>query len=118
MGQSYYAIITSTISTISLASLAFELDLYLILLIFPLLLVLTFIIGYYLDVRNIKTMDSLKSLEMTHRVLNTGDLKNQEFHIMLTSVLIEALRQGKDFNLDILLNEYNKYKQKWTSKAK
>ncbi len=113
MGQSYYAIITSTISAISLASLAFQLDLWIIFVIFPVLLILTFVIGYYLDVRNIKTMDSLKSIEMTQRFLNTNDMKNQEFHIMLTTVLIEALKDGKDFNPETLLEKYDEYRKKW-----
>ena len=115
MGQSYYAIITSTISAISLATLAFQLELWLIFLIFPMLLIITFIIGYYLDIRNIKTMDSLKSIEMAQRFLNTGDMKNQEFHIMLTTILVKALKEGKDFNPNKLLEEYEEYKKKWKS---
>ena len=115
MGQSYYAIITSTISAISLASLAFQLDLWFIFLIFPIFLVITFIIGYYLDIRNIKTMDSLKSIEMTQRFLNTSDIKNQEFHLMLTSVLITAIKQGKEIDPEILLEKYEEYKKKWKS---
>lgn len=113
MGQSYYAIITSTISAISLVSLAFQLNFLFLVLLFPFLLLTTFGIGYYLDVRNINSMDSLKSNEMTHRFLNTGDLKNQDFQMMQTSILVEAITKGKEFDPNIILERYREYRSKW-----
>ena len=113
MGQSYYAIITSTISAISLVSLAFQLNFWFLVLLFPFLLLTTFGIGYYLDVRNIKSMDSLKSNEMTHRFLNTGDLKSQDFQMMQTSILVEAITKGKEFDPNIILERYKEYRNKW-----
>jgi len=115
MGQSYYAIITSTISAISLVSLAFQFNILFIVLLFPFLLVITFGIGYYLDIRNINSMDSLKSNEMTHRFLNTGDLKNQEFQMMQTAILVEAITKGKEFDPAVILERYNEYRNKWKS---
>ena len=113
MGQSYYAIITSTISAISLVSLAFQLNFWFLVLLFPFLLLTTFGIGYYLDVRNIKSMDSLKSNEMTHRFLNTGDLKSQDFQMMQTAILVEAITKGNEFDPNIILERYKEYRNKW-----
>lgn len=113
MGQSYYAIITSTISAISLVSLAFQLNFWFLVLLFPFLLLTTFGIGYYLDVRNINSMDSLKSNEMTHRFLNTGDLKSQDFQMMQTAILVEAITKGNEFDPNIILERYKEYRNKW-----
>lgn len=115
MGQSYYAILTSTISAISLVSLAFQFNIWIIVLIFPFLLLITFGIGYYLDVRNINSMDSLKSNEMTHRFLNTGDLKSQEFQMMQTAILVEAITKGNEFDPNVILERYKEYRNKWKS---
>ncbi|KKM97559.1 hypothetical protein LCGC14_1166820 [marine sediment metagenome] len=115
MGQSYYTIITSTISAIALVSLAFHINIWITILTFPLLLVITFAIGYYLDIRNVRSIDSLKSIEMTQRFLNKGDLKSQEFQIMQTAIIIEAIRKGKDFDPKILWERYEEYKKKWKS---
>ena len=116
MGQSYYSILMSTINAISLVSLAFALDLIWLLLIFPPLLLITYFIGYYLDKHNINSMDSLKSNEMVHRFLNTGDLKTQEFQLLQTEILIEALQsiqQGKDYDFKNIRQKYDEYFLKW-----
>ncbi len=117
MGQSYYAIITSTISTISLVTLAFEINIWIIVFLFPFLLFTTFAIGYYLDVRNINSIDTLKSNEMAHRFLNKGDIKNQEFQIMQTTILVEAItnaiKKGKDFDPNTIWQRYEEYRSKW-----
>ena len=115
MGQSYYTIITSTVSAISLVSLAYNINLWIAIITFPFLLLFTYIIGYYLDIRNVKSIDSLKSIEMTHRFLNKGDIKTQEFQIMQTVIIIEAIQKGKDFNPDIIWKRYNEYKKRWES---
>jgi len=113
MGQSYYAIITSTINAVALVSLAFEVGLMILIFIFPLLIFTTFLVGYYLDVRNINSMDSLKSNEMAHRFLNTGDLKSQEFQLMQTKIIIEAIIKGKQFDVNKLKSKYEEYVNKW-----
>lgn len=115
MGQSYYSLLTSTISAISLASIAFQINLWLLLLMFPIFLLITYFIGYYLDIRNINTMDTLKSNEMANRFLNTGDMKNQEFQLLLFTTLIEAIKTGDDFDEDVLFEKYLEYKKKWES---
>ncbi len=83
--------------------------------IFPFLLLITYIIGYYLDIWNISTMDSLKIIEITHRYLNMGNEKSQEFQLMQTSILIEAIKKGKEFDSNILWKRYEEYKNKWNS---
>jgi uncharacterized membrane protein len=117
MGQSYYAIITSTISTVSLVTLAFEINIWIIVFLFPFLLFTTFAIGYYLDVRNINSIDTLKSNEMAHRFLNKGDIKNQEFQMMQTTILVEAIinaiKKGKDFDPNTIWQRYEEYRSKW-----
>ena len=115
MGQSYYTILTSTISAISLVSLAYQIDILIAVIIFPILIILTYAIGYYLDIRDIKSIDSLKSIEMTQRFLNKGDLKNQEFLIMQTQILIEAISKGKEFDPEVIWERYEEYKKKWKS---
>ncbi|MHA1689977.1 MAG: hypothetical protein ACTSUN_11715, partial [Promethearchaeota archaeon] len=92
LGQSYYSIIVSTLSAISLISLAFQINFWMIVLIFPFILLAAYVIGYFLDVYNINTMDTLKSNEITQRFLTTSDVKNQEFALLQTEILLEALR--------------------------
>ncbi len=72
MGQSYYSIAVSTVSAISLISLAFKITFWTLIIIFPFLLLGAFIVGYFLDIYNINTMDTLKSNEITHRFLTTS----------------------------------------------
>ena len=117
MGQSYYGIVVSTISAVSLIKLAFDLDIYLIILMFPAFLLGAFTIGYYLDKKNINSMDQLKSNEMSQRYLNTGNIKSQEFELMMTEVLLEgfkAVQKGEAFDTSILRQRYSEYKRKWS----
>jgi hypothetical protein len=63
-------------------------------------------------------MDSMKSIEMTHRFLNTGDIKAQEFQMIQTQMMLKALqamKEGKEFNPAELEDKYNAYLKKWTS---
>ncbi|MHA1147107.1 MAG: hypothetical protein ACTSR8_02570 [Promethearchaeota archaeon] len=117
MGQSYYGIVVSTISAVSLIKLAFDLDIILIILMFPVFLLGAFAIGYYLDIKNINSMDQLKSNEMSQRYLNTGNIKNQEFELMMTEVLLEgikAIQKGEPFDTNTLQQRYSEYKKKWS----
>ena len=117
MGQSYYAIIMSTVNAISLVSLAFALSIWYLILAFPILLLMTFGIGFYLDKYDIKTEDALKSNEMINRFLNTGDIKTQEFQLLQTKIILKALSawtRGEEFNADQKLKaSYDQYWEKW-----
>ncbi len=118
LGQSYYSIVVSTISAISLISLAFNIDLVVVILTFPILLLFTYVIGYFLDVFNINTMDVLKSNEVSQRFLTTSDLKTQEFQLLQTELILEALKAVKENSkLDPkeLLSKYDLYFKKWKS---
>ncbi|TFF89873.1 MAG: hypothetical protein EU548_05895 [Promethearchaeota archaeon] len=115
MGQSYYSILTSTVSAISLASLAFQINFLWLIMVFPFLILCTYLIGYYLDIKNVNTIDQLKSNEMTHRFLNTSDIKSQEFQLLITEMLIRALQKGETFDSSVLREKYEEYKKKWKS---
>ncbi|MFW9937126.1 MAG: hypothetical protein ACFFD5_05715 [Candidatus Thorarchaeota archaeon] len=118
MGQSYYSIAVSTISAISLISLAFEITFWILILAFPLLLFVAFIIGYFMDIYNINTMDILKSNEITHRYLTTNDLKTQEFQLLQTEIIlkaIQAIQENKKLDPKELLQKYDSYYRKWKS---
>ena len=121
LGQSYYSIAVSTVSAISLISLAFEITIWMLIIFFPVLLLLTFIIGYFMDIYNINTMDKLKSDEVGNRYLTTGDKKTQEFQLLQTEIVIEALKAiQEDRQLDPkdLLKKYDLYVKKWESPYK
>jgi len=118
LGQSYYSIAVSTVSAISLISLAFRIEFWMIAIAFPILLFFAYVIGYFLDIYNINTMDTLKSNEITQRFLTTSDLKNQEFQLLQTEILLEAIKainDGKQLEPRKLLKKYEDYYEKWKS---
>ncbi|MBY9015700.1 MAG: hypothetical protein KGD68_08425 [Candidatus Lokiarchaeota archaeon] len=118
LGQSYYAIAVSTVSAISLISLAFEISFWMLILIFPVLLLGAFVIGYFMDIYNINTMDSLKSNEIGNRYLTTSDLKSQEFQLLQTEIVLEALKaiqEERQLDPKDLLKKYDLYFRKWKS---
>lgn len=112
MGQTYYSIIVSTMSAISLLTIAFHLNLWHLIIIFPFILLATFLIGLFLDKKNINLEDYRKSIEMHARKLNLEDIKQQEFQLMQTIFIIKALREN--INEEDLISEYRKYKDKWS----
>ena len=121
MGQSYYSIVVSTVSAISLISLAFQISFWMLIVAFPILLFLTYIIGYFMDIYNINTMDTLKANEITHRYLTTSDIKNQEFQLLQTEIMLNAIKAYQDGeNLDPkeLLKKYELYFKKWKTPQK
>jgi hypothetical protein len=118
LGQSYYAIAVSSVSAISLISLAFEISFWMLIVIFPVLLLGTFVIGYFMDIYNINTMDKLKSNEIGNRFLTTSDLKSQEFQLLQTEIVLEALKaiqEERQLDPKDLLKKYDLYYRKWKS---
>ncbi|MFX0041581.1 MAG: hypothetical protein ACFE8L_01600 [Candidatus Hodarchaeota archaeon] len=116
MGQSYYGIIVSTISAIALLKIAFDINLFSIIVMFPIFFMGAFIIGYYLDIKNITTMDQMKSVEMSQRFLNIANIKTQEFDLLQTEIILkglESLREGKPVDFSELKTRYDEYKKKW-----
>lgn len=121
LGQSYYAIIVSSVSAISLISLAFEITIWMLILAFPILLLSTFVIGYFMDIYNINTMDSLKANEIGQRYLTTSDMKGQEFQLLQTEIVLEALKaiqEERELDPKDLLKKYDLYFRKWKSPYK
>jgi len=121
MGQSYYSIAVSTVSAISLISLAFRIEFWMLIVAFPILLLMTFTIGYFLDIYNINTMDTLKANEITHRYLTTSDLKSQEFQLLQTEIILEAIKaiqEQRKLEPDKLLKKYQDYFDRWKSPQK
>jgi len=118
LGQSYYSIVVSTVSAISLISLAFNITIWMLIIIFPILLLGAFIIGYFMDIFNINTMDNLKSNEVGNRYLTTSDLKSQEFQLLQTEIILEALKavqENDQLDPKDLLRKYDLYFRKWKS---
>ena len=121
LGQSYYGIAVSTVSAISLISLAFEINFWMLILVFPVLLLGAFIIGYFMDIYNINTMDSLKANEIGNRYLTTSDIKGQEFQLLQTEIVLEALKavqEKRQLDPKDLLKKYDLYFRKWNSPYK
>lgn len=118
LGQSYYSIAVSTVSAISLISLAFEISFWMLIFAFPVLLFGTFVIGYFMDIYNINTMDKLKANEIGHRYLTTSDLKSQEFQLLQTEIVLEALKaiqEKRQLDPKDLFKKYDRYTRKWKS---
>ncbi len=121
LGQSYYAIVVSSVSAISLISLAFEITFWMLILAFPILLLSTFVIGYFMDIYNINTMDKLKANEIGNRYLTTSDIKGQEFQLLQTEIVLEALKaiqEERQLDPKDLLKKYDLYFRKWKSPYK
>ena len=121
LGQSYYSIVVSSVSAISLISLAFEITIWMLILAFPILLVGAFVIGYFMDIYNINTMDKLKANEISHRYLTTSDMKGQEFQLLQTEIVLEALKaiqEERELDPKDLLKKYDLYFRKWKSPYK
>ena len=112
MGQTYYSMIISTISAISLITLAFNFDIWILIVIFPVILLATFFIGLFMDKKNNNLEDYRKSIEMQSRKLNLNDIKTQEFNLLQTIFIIKALKDK--ISEEDLLKEYAEYKKRWS----
>ncbi len=116
--QVYYAIIMSTINAISLISLAFHVEFWVLVVLFPFIIGATLWVGFYMDKHDIITQDSLKTADMANRFLNTGDVKAQEFQLLQTEILLDALQALQDkrpIDAAALRQKYETYIQKWKS---
>ncbi len=121
LGQSYYTIIVSSVSAISLISLAFEITIWMLIAAFPIILLGTFVIGYFMDIYNINTMDKLKANEIGNRYLTTSDMKGQEFQLLQTEIVLEALKaiqEERQLDPKDLLKKYDLYFRKWKAPYK
>ena len=74
-----------------------------------------------MDIYNINTMDKLKANEIANRYLTTSDIKSQEFQLLQTEIVLEALKAiQEESQLDPkgLLKKYDLYLRKWKSPYK
>ena len=118
MGMSYYTLAMSTITAAMLLKTNYDIQLEWIIAILPLLFIATIFLGYLLDTLNINTQDLRKSNEMTHRFLLKSDLKSQEFQLMQTRFLVEALqamKEGKTIDSSVLDEKYAQYQKDWNA---
>lgn len=116
--QTYYAIVVSSINAISLISLAFHVEFWMLVMLFPILIGVTLWLGFYMDTHNIIAQDSLKTADMANRYLNTGDVKAQEFQLLQTEILLDALQALQDkrpIDAVVLRQKYETYIKKWKS---
>jgi len=116
MGQGYYTIIVSTITMIAMVKLAFNISLYLSIFLFLIFLLGAFFLGYYLEKKGIRTHETLKAVEMTHRYVTIADKKRYEFEIILFSTLLEAIKKKDKFDMSILEKRYKNHLKKWSPK--
>jgi hypothetical protein len=74
-----------------------------------------------MDIYNINTMDKLKADELGNRYLTTGDIKHQEFQLLQTELLIEAMtaiQENRQIDPKELIEKYDLYLKKWKSPYK
>lgn len=118
VGQSYYTIVMTTITALSLVNLAFpNINILILIILFPSILLGAFIIGYCMDKWNINTMDYQKSVEMSQRYLTTSDFKNNDFRMLQMEVMFEWLKliqENKPLDFDVLKEKYRIFFKKWS----
>jgi len=118
MAQAYYQLIVSTVNTISLISLAFTVDFVWLMVMFPFLIFVTWLVGYYMDKKDITAEDAVKCNEMLNRYINTADIKAQEFQMFQFQALIESLKSLQDkkpIDAESLTKRYEEYMKRWRS---
>lgn len=117
MGMAYYAVAMSSVTAVMTFKTAFpSIDFWYIFPIVPVFIIGAVLLGYYLDTSNISTIDTRKTNETTHRFLLTSDVKAQEFQILQTQVILQALsdlNNKKDIDVDLINQKYVEYIQKW-----
>lgn len=121
-GQTYYSIVVSTISALSLVSIAFpSVGLILLIFLFPFILFGAYLIGLFMDKSNITSMDVVKTVEMQNRYLNTADNKNNDFRLLQMEVMCEwmiSTQENKPVDPNILTKKYKKFQKKWKQPEK
>ena len=66
-------------------------------------------------------MDKLKANEIGNRYLSTSDIKGQEFQLLQTEIVLEALKaiqEERQLDPKNLLKKYDLYFRKWKSPYK
>jgi len=116
-GQSLYSIIMITITAISVFSFAFQINIWIICILFPIALFGAFYIGYIMDKKNIVTADHIKTLEMYHRYLSVADIKVFEFGLLQIEAIFEwlkSMQEDKPLDDNILKRKWEEYFKRWS----
>lgn len=116
-GQTYYMLGINTITALGVLKMALpNIDFWVFAALFPVVLFGAFLIGYFMDIWNIGSMDYNKTVEINYRYLNISDLKTVEFQILMTKTMGEwfkSLQENRPINTDILEKRYQEYLKKW-----
>ena len=112
LGMSYLTLAMSSITAVMTTKFAYDsISIWIILAVLvPVAFVGTILLGYFLDKLDISTQDQRKSNEMTHRFLLTSDIKNQEFQLLQTKMLLKALqniKENRDININEIMQDYS-----------
>lgn len=110
-----YTMVMSTITALGVIGLYLNIPSIVLLIGGVIIGLISFaIFGYILDKSDISTADFKNTIDISHRYVNTQDLKNQEFYLCLFKTLATW------FNLDITVLEknYKKYLKKWSKNDK
>ena len=117
-GLAFIMIFVATMTSIGVMKMAFpDINTWILLLLFPFVIIGAFFIGYVLDIWNVTSADQRKTFEMAHRYLNNYDLKSIEFNIILIRSIFEwmqDIQKGKPIDSNKLEEEYKKYIKKWS----
>lgn len=118
LGQTYYSIILTTVSAISLVKIAFpKVETLYLLILFPIILLISYFIGYFFDKKGVITEEHRKGYEIFHRYLNTQDFKLNDFRLFQMKIFVltlQKLQNEEKIDLDIIEKEYQKYLKKWS----
>ena len=116
-GQSLYSIIIQTITVLGIIKMALPgIDFWTLGLLFPIAILGALMIGFFMDKSDVITADHMKTIEMTHRYLNTADFKTNEFRMVQMRAFFEwmkAIQNNEPMDFDKLNKEYNKFIKKW-----
>jgi len=116
-GQSFYMIVISTITALGIVKMVWEaMPIWMLIALFPVAVFGAFLLGYIMDKSNIISMDQQKTIEMTHRYLNTGDFKYNEFYVVIMKSVfkwMESIQKGEPIDFKEFDDEYKKYVKEW-----
>lgn len=116
-GQTFFMIAVSSMTALGIINIAFpEINTWILILLFPIILFGAYVIGYLMDKSNVIAMDHRKTIEMSYRYLTVLDMKNNEFRLLMMETMFEwfkAFRENKPLDLNILKEKYDKYLKKW-----
>lgn len=112
IGLVYLTTITSTITAVSVFKIALNLPDWLLFALLPFFILMGFGLGYFFDKTDIITSDYRKSIEMSHRQLNTQDKKQQYFYLALFDFIIDSFLQAPEELKKELRKKYKEYQKK------